>query len=1137
MSQVSILHLSDIHFKPKGSETEKTFRQDVKTKMLDTIKIHLDSKKGELDVVTVTGDISFSGKEYDEAKEFFGHLKLILPENIEFLLVPGNHDVDRGETSDFFSLHTVVENNKIDKFLEKQKEIDTYINTKFKAFREFVEELHPGLYLSEEDYFWVKDLKEKGVSFLGLNSCWACENDNDRNNIALGYPQVMKALDRTKNIPNRILLMHHPPINWLNELDFNRYSGEIFKRCGLILHGHTHTDNALVFKNPSGSCICLGANASYTDEKDGFIGFQFVEVDFSLEGTAVKVYPYCLDTRGHARFVPDSHRWEKQEGEYFELSTGKVSKKLKERQKGQKALKFPQAYREWVENFHSTMDINLLARKGEVINIRLPELYIPIETKAPGYSEWLESRYWIEKELRMWKHSNVSKTMEEMDKSHFEFIDIEALVAEKKLVLLRGDAGMGKTTLIKHLAYTITHNTCNNSLRNYLPVMIFLKEFWLIYNEVLKKDKKKIVFEHLLTLYLEKSKCKLTWGSVSEYLSHRRALFLIDGLDEVPKHLRDDLLEIIVQFQFQYKENHFLLTGRPHGVEGLAMTHFGNELHDIEPLKKRMTVDFIFKWFRAVSGRATGLGEVTAEGMISDINQHEHISRFTQNPLLLTAVCILYQDGKRIPDQRADLYNRIIDNLIARRFHDPAYPGKENETLEFLMCLAFENQKNNRRIVDVDDALEILKKTVPQKEGEIASHYKRRIRDLFNEIEPGCGLFNRLSSGEIEFAHLTFQEFLAAKHMVYMEIDYTQFLEKTWWEETILLYTGFMSLDRKRKSNDIVETILTVKTKNKKNRSRLFLLGAEALCDFQPAKRDANTVSLARKRLHRLIDSNHLLEERFKAGVLVGNLGDTRISPDNMVSVPSGEFVRGSNEYDHEKPEQLIFLDAFEIAVYPVSNREFKAFIDKDGYNKEEFWTPEGWKWKLEENISEPLYWHDRKWNGANFPVVGVCWYEVVAYANWLSKKTRKSYRLPSEAEWEKAARGTDGRRYPWGNNFDKNLCNSNESRLNRTSPLGLFHGGKSIYGCLDIVGNVDEWCADWYDEKYYRISPLKNPRGPSAGLNRVVRGGSWRGDDRLCRAGSRYSYRPTLRDDFIGVRLVRERKEGTGAKRKRKKI
>jgi formylglycine-generating enzyme required for sulfatase activity len=196
--------------------------------------------------------------------------------------------------------------------------------------------------------------------------------------------------------------------------------------------------------------------------------------------------------------------------------------------------------------------------------------------------------------------------------------------------------------------------------------------------------------------------------------------------------------------------------------------------------------------------------------------------------------------------------------------------------------------------------------------------------------------------------------------------------------------------------------------------------------------------------------------------------------------------------------------------------------MDDGGYDNKKFWTGEGWQWKVEEKISEPAYWHDRQWNGANFPVVGISWYEASAYAKWLSHETDKRYRLPTEAEWEKAARGTDGRIYPWGEKINKNKCNYGETGLGRTSPVGIFPGSESPYGCVDMSGNVWEWCTDWFSSGYYKESSDTNPIGPKNGTRRVVRGGSWGRDARNCRASYRGIRRPSYRWNDFGVRLSR---------------
>jgi calcineurin-like phosphoesterase family protein len=497
MSKITILHLSDIHFKKNKDDERKTFREDVREKMLAKITEHIDKNNLDLDFVAVTGDIAFLGKEYEEAKKFFNDLKSKLPEKTIFLPVPGNHDVN-----EFFSLHDIVREGKTDRFLENKKEIKNHINVKFKAYRKFSDHLNPALYESKDDYFWVKNFEDKGISFLGLNSAWASESKKDRHNITLGYPQVIGAVKKS-NCSTRILLMHHPIFEWFSEEDFVRSRNEIFRRCGLILHGHAHFDTAWLVGTPSSSCINLGANASYTDDKKGFIGFQFIEIESREEGLSVRVSPYILDTREGIAFFPDTRRWEGQKGEpYFDLDTFPSSTK----KRGVTPLTIPQGYKNWIKEFHSTMSIEELARRGEVITVSLPEVYIPLETVNPFY-----------------------KT-EELEKKHASkepaTIDIEELLGQLDYILLRGQAGMGKTTLIKHLAYTITQGSGPVSLRGNLPVIVFLKDLWLIYKEVLESSQKMMTLEPLLKTYLDRSKCQLPWEIISNYLSQGKALFL-----------------------------------------------------------------------------------------------------------------------------------------------------------------------------------------------------------------------------------------------------------------------------------------------------------------------------------------------------------------------------------------------------------------------------------------------------------------------------------------------------------------------------------------------------------------------------------------------------------------------------------
>ena len=254
-----------------------------------------------------------------------------------------------------------------------------------------------------------------------------------------------------------------------------------------------------------------------------------------------------------------------------------------------------------------------------------------------------------------------------------------------------------------------------------------------------------------------------------------------------------------------------------------------------------------------------------------------------------------------------------------------------------------------------------------------------------------------------------------------------------------------------------------------------------------------------------------------------------------FVYVPAGEFTMGSNDgSSDEQPVHTVYLDAYWVMRTEVTNAQYRKFVDANGYTTERFWTAEGWKWRSENSISLPFYWGDSDFNGSEHPVVGVNWYEAVAYANWLAERTGLSLRLPTEAEWEKSARGADGRIYPWGNNWDGtqvNFCDTNctfdwkDKEVNDgyqyTAPVGSYPRGASPYGVLDMAGNVWEWANDWYDSGYYTGLSAQNPQGPATGDRRVLRGGSWLNISTFVRAANRGWNEPDFRSNSVGFRLV----------------
>jgi formylglycine-generating enzyme required for sulfatase activity len=220
-----------------------------------------------------------------------------------------------------------------------------------------------------------------------------------------------------------------------------------------------------------------------------------------------------------------------------------------------------------------------------------------------------------------------------------------------------------------------------------------------------------------------------------------------------------------------------------------------------------------------------------------------------------------------------------------------------------------------------------------------------------------------------------------------------------------------------------------------------------------------------------------------------------------MVQVPAGSFTVGSPKGQgnaDEHPAHRVFISEFWLGKTEVTFAQYDAFCRDSGRR-----LP-----------------GDEGWGRLNRPVINVTWEDADAYCRWLAQKTGRNFRLPSEAEWEKAAR----ERYPWGKREPGpalvNMKGSGDG-FAFTSPVGSFPAGASPYGHLDMAGNVWEWTADWYDAGYYQASPGRDPRGPASGASRSVRGGSWTNGIELIRSANRSSERPERFLNVLGFRVA----------------
>lgn len=224
-----------------------------------------------------------------------------------------------------------------------------------------------------------------------------------------------------------------------------------------------------------------------------------------------------------------------------------------------------------------------------------------------------------------------------------------------------------------------------------------------------------------------------------------------------------------------------------------------------------------------------------------------------------------------------------------------------------------------------------------------------------------------------------------------------------------------------------------------------------------------------------------------------------QLNPQEMVLIEAGDFLMGTNESSRdEEPEHNVLLNAYWVDRYPVTNQEYKMFVDVSGHRNPPHWA--SGTYELEH---------------ADHPVTNISWNDAIAYAEWVGK------RLPSEAEWEKSCRGTMGQVYSWGDAFRKDNVNSSND-FGGTTPVDEFPEGASPYGVVDMCGNVLEWCSDWYYDEYYKTSPVDNPAGPQGGQYRSVRGGFYAENKMGVRCSSRHFAPPSTMQDHVGFRCAK---------------
>lgn len=756
------------------------------------------------------------------------------------------------------------------------------------------------------------------------------------------------------------------------------------------------------------------------------------------------------------------------------------------------------------------------------------------------------------------KLNTTTKVEEEKDRKRTRPLSaLEALTLKSHIVLL-GDPGSGKSTFANHLAFCLASDQLDpregwidrldrwpEAWRNLLPVPVTLRDFAFWFENEQPKQHKADLLEAYLRYWLKQRQQSDFADSLLKLLRQGEALLLIDGLDEVPPIdavagkvviMLDDLTKtfsgpILVTCRvLSYEDERWQLSDDWPAFE-------------LDKLNGKQIDWFIAAWYNHLD--VLGL-EKNAKHQIVDLRRavrRRDLWRMARNPLLLTVMTLLHSRNRVLPEEAARVYKEAVELLLWRWETAKPTQGKttdwrmllqqagvsDGDVLDVLSRLAFDAHRQmtiNKTLKARQDKSEI---TADIPEERLRKALAGLIEDdnwgwdwagkLLDVIKHRAGLLVENPPGIYHFPHRTFQEYLAGSYLCVQGDFVDQAVgfaaQGAYWWDVILLGVGHL----KHVNRDVDKALALINElcpskppalDDEIGWRNVWLAGRclREMGHISPHKDLGKTLKQRLPQRLTFLITHDLLEprERAEAGSVLSELGDPRNLAE-MVLIPAGEFHMGSTEEDEdadedETPQHPVFVAAFEIGKYPVTNGQYAHFVAETGHRPPYHWQ--------EQTAPVDLL---------NHPVTGVSWYDAVEYCQWLSKKEGRKYRLPTEAEWERAARSDDKRVYPWGNDFDPRKCNMAETGVGRTSPVGIFAAGVSLDGCLDMSGNVWEWTLSTFVEYPYKDDNRNQIDNP--GKRRVLRGGSFLSYRRRVRCAYRDLDDPDFRDVNIGFRVV----------------
>jgi formylglycine-generating enzyme required for sulfatase activity/energy-coupling factor transporter ATP-binding protein EcfA2 len=750
----------------------------------------------------------------------------------------------------------------------------------------------------------------------------------------------------------------------------------------------------------------------------------------------------------------------------------------------------------------------------------------------------------------------------ENHRSEGEEIKLDTILTANDRLAVIGGAGCGKSTLSAHLAASLAQAALKGGKpvfdlpegrKQLLPVVIPLR----YYNEY-KRLCDDAPLEKLKNQRTGKMAGFIPWylmrrnpaGELSEDFFDRLllgggCLLILDGLDEVTN--RDERGQVKAQVEAIaddiYPGNMILVTARESGYRENAV--FGDDFTrlDVQPLDDPQIAALVENWCVQLYPEAVEDQTKDILNAVQNINQRyeaQNLPRLISTPLMTTMVVSVKWGENELPRERAKLYEAAVKVILQAQYleNDEAqkelvnWGGDWEEQRQWLSFLALEMHRSGR------DGAAIPEERVREILGNYPGLNGEKLEAFIQAVRLRGGLFEERAE-LFQFVHLTFQEFLTARLLVQQRKEGLETLRpyvgEAWWREVCLLFYGAAREDYSLFAAEYLNWLEKLEPDEKSLEGHE--LAAAAILEIEkpdPALRQSQAVKLCKAFESASLETRPAT--RARAGNTLAALGDPRFDPEHwylpreenfgFVRIPAGKFIMGSDEgQDREKPQHELDLPYdYWMAKYLVTVAQYRAFVAASKHKTAD---------------------EDSLHGVANHPVVRVTWQDAMAYCDWLSGQlvvyskeiahpddsfwkgiAAGKFRvcLPSEAEWEKAARGNDGRTYPWGEKPDPNLANYSETGLGTTSAVGAFPGGQSPYGLLDMSGNVWEWTRTIWDEKKYKYRyRLDDDREDLHQRNaqRVLRGGAFYDLVDLLRCACRVGFIPDLRSSHFGFRVM----------------